>query len=62
MEDLFKIYKIKFYNINEFNKVLGTELYCLDVSYSGMTIAFETKGQRNAAFLLFRKLDTEVFE
>lgn len=62
MENLFKTYKIKFYNIDEFNKVLDTELYCINVSYSDMTIAFETKNQRNAAFFLFRRLDTEVFE
>ena len=62
MKDIFKTYKIKFHNIDEFNKVLDTELYCLDISYSDMTIAFETKGKRDAAFLLFRRLDTEVFE
>ena len=62
MKDLFKTYEIKFYNIDEFNKVLDTKLHCLDVSYSEMTISFETKIERNTAFLLFRRLDTEVFE
>ena len=62
MEDLFKTYKIKFYNIDEFNKVLDTELHCLDISYSEMTISFETKVERNTVFLLFRRLDTEIFD